>query len=178
MNTNQENKMVRLHDLLDYEILQFNAGEIQLKNAVKKWILIASALSLKSSLQEYLGTIESHLLYLKEYTLSTQLPAVPTSSRVMRAMITEAEEKIKKCADKELQDVCLLASVQAINHIKISQYGTAAAFSNELLNKKAASLFHLFEINEKKIDKKLSKLAKKEVNSRAIAPIAIENHHV
>ena len=174
---NQEKKMVRLHDLLDYEILQFNAGEMQLKNAVKKWILFASALSLKSSLQEYLGTIESHLLYLKEYTLTTPLPAVPTSSRIMRAMVAETEEKLKKCADKELQDACLLASVQEINHLKISQYGTAAAFANELQNKKAASLFHLFEVNEKKVDKKLSKLAKKEVNSKAIAPVAIENNH-
>lgn len=178
MNTTQTNKMVRLHDLLDYEILQFNAGENQLKNAVKKWISLASALSLKSSLQEYTGIIESHLLYLKEYTLSTQLPAIPSSSRIMRAMIAETEEKLKKCADRELQDACLLASIQEINHIKISQYGTAASFSNELMNKKAASLFHLFEINEKKVDKKLSKLAKKEVNSRAIAPLSIDNQLV
>ena len=75
----------------------------------------------------------------------------------------KSEDKLKKCGDKELLDACLLASVQEINHLKISQYGTAATFSNELTNKKAASLFHLFEINEKKIDRKLSKLGKKEV---------------
>lgn len=178
MNTNQENMMVRLHDLLDYEILVYNAGENHLKIAVKKWITLAAALSLKSSLQEYLGIVESHLLYLKEYTLSTPLPAVPTTSRIMKALILETEEKLKKCADKELLDACLLASVQEINHIKISQYGTAATFSNELQNTKAASLFHLFEVNEKRIDKKLSKLAKREINVRAIAPVALENNIV
>lgn len=35
MNSDLSEKMVRLHDLLDYEILQFNAGENQLKNAIK-----------------------------------------------------------------------------------------------------------------------------------------------
>ena len=178
MNSDLSEKMVRLHDLLDYEILQFNAGENQLKNAIKKWTVIASALSMKSLLLEYLGIIDSHLLFLKEYTLTTQLPALPSSSRIMRAMIAETEDKLKKCGDKELLDACLLASVQEINHLKISQYGTAATFSNELTNEKAASLFHLFEINEKRIDKKLSKLAKKEVNKRAIAPLAIENQLV
>ncbi len=39
MNSDLSEKMVRLHDLLDYEILQFNAGENQLKNAIKKWTL-------------------------------------------------------------------------------------------------------------------------------------------
>ena len=122
-----------------------------------------------------LGHHRFTLTFPKEYTLTTQLPALPSSSRIMRAMIAETEDKLKKCGDKELLDACLLASVQEINHLKISQYGTAATFSNELTNKKAASLFHLFEINEKKIDRKLSKLGKKEVNKRAIAPLAIEN---
>lgn len=173
MKTNNEHKIIRLHDLLDYDILQSNAGEHQLKTFVKKWITQASALTLKTTLQEYLSIIESHLLYLKDYTLTSTLPSLPSSSRVMKAIIAETEEKLKKCGDKEIMDACLLASVQEINHIKISQYGTAASFSKEMQNNKAASLFHYFEVNEKKIDKKLNKVARKEINVRALAPISI-----
>ncbi|WP_369127538.1 DUF892 family protein [Terrimonas pollutisoli] len=42
--------------------------------------------------------------------------------------------------------------MQAINHYKISIYGTAAAFTKALGNDKAATLFHEAEVNEKKID--------------------------
>ena len=89
-------------------------------------------------------------------------------------LLAETEEKLKMCGDKEILDACLLAAIQEINHIKVSQYGTAAAFSRALQNEKAASLFHYFEVNEKKIDKKLNKVAKRDVNSRAIAPVGIE----
>ena len=174
MKTNENNSMIRLHDLLDHDIMQYNAAEVHLKSAVKKWLQQASVLSLKTVLQEYLATIESHLLYLKDYTLSTALSSLPSSNRVMKALITETEEKLKKCGDREITDACLVASIQEINHIKISQYGTAAAFSRELQNEKAASLFHMFEVNEKKIDKKLNKIAKKDINNRALAPIVVE----
>ncbi len=167
------NSMTKLHDLLDYDILQSHAAENQLKSYIKKWISQASSLSLKSHLQEYLSTTESHLLYLNDYTLKSSLPTLPNSNRVMKALLTETEDKLKKCADKELQDACLLAAIQEINHVKISQYGTAASFSKTLGNEKAASLFHLFEVNEKKIDKKLNKIARLEINPRALNPALI-----
>jgi len=165
--------LTKLHDLLDYDILQSHAAENQLKSYIKKWIAQASSLSLRSRLQEYLSMTESHLLYLKDYTLASELPALPSSNRVMKAMLAETEEKLKKCADKELQDACLLAAIQEINHVKISQYGTAASFSKALGNDKAASLFHMFEINEKKIDKKLNKIARLEINPKAISAYLI-----
>ena len=106
--------LTKLHDLLDYDILQSHAAENQLKSYIKKWIAQASSLSLRSRLQEYLSMTESHLLYLKDYTLASELPALPSSNRVMKAMLAETEEKLKKCADKELQDACLLAAIQEI----------------------------------------------------------------
>jgi ferritin-like metal-binding protein YciE len=162
--------LTKLHDLLDYDILQSHAAENQLKSSLKKWISQPSSLAFKSRLQEYLSITESHLLYLKDYTLASELPALPNSNRVMKAILAETEEKLKKCADKELQDACLLAAIQEINHLKISQYGTAASFAKALGNEKAASLYHMFEINEKRMDKKLTKIARLEINPKALAP--------
>ena len=73
----------------------------------------------------------------------------------------------------EVKDACLLACIQAINHYKISSYGTAAAFAIALGMEKAAAVFHEAEINEKHIDDRLSQLAEYEVNTKAKTPILL-----
>jgi ferritin-like metal-binding protein YciE len=47
----------------------------------------------------------------------------------MQAFLEETNEKLGKCT---LRDACLLASLQGINHYKISNYGTATAFAADL----------------------------------------------
>ena len=91
----------------------------------------------------------------------------------MKAFIEEANERLSNCTDAEVKDACLLASIQVINHFKISSYGTAAAFSNALGMEKAAAVFHEAEINEKQIDDRLSQLAQHEINIKAKAPIVL-----
>ena len=82
----------------------------------------------------------------------------------MHAFIAEAEEKMNNCFDFSIRDACILASVQNINHFKISSYGTAAAFANTLGMAKTAVLFHECEVSEKQIDDRLSQLAEHEIN--------------
>ena len=92
----------------------------------------------------------------------------------MRAFIEEVEEKLSNCSDSEVKDACLLASIQAINHFKISTYGTAAAFANALGMEKQAAIFHEVEVNEKQIDDRLSQLAEHEINIKAKTPILLQ----
>lgn len=168
------NGIVTLHHLLDYDIQQFTGIENTLKTSLKKWIRSASDIKLKSMLQQYHAIVEGHLAQLEEVTQTEKLHWVTVGNRVIKALLQDIEDKIKRCGDSQVSDACLLASVQQINHLKISWYGTAAEFSKELGADKIASLFHYFEVNEKKIDHQLSRLAKKEINPKAIAPIAIE----
>jgi ferritin-like metal-binding protein YciE len=64
-------------------------------------------------------------------------------------------------------DACLLASIQGINHYKISLYGTAAAFVGKIGLESSAAIFHELEINEKSIDSSLSQMAEHEINNKA-----------
>ena len=90
--------------------------------------------------------------------------SVNLTNRIMLAFIAEADEKLAYCKETAISDACLLANIQSINHFKISAYGTAAAFANALNMEKQAALFHEAEINEKKIDDRLSQLAEHEIN--------------
>ena len=102
-----------------------------------------------------------------------KIVSLSLTNRVMKAFIEEAEEKLANCTDAEIKDACLLACIQAINHFKISTYGTAAAFANALGMEKQATFFHEAEVNEKQIDDRLSQLAEHEINIKAKTPIVL-----
>jgi ferritin-like metal-binding protein YciE len=162
-----------LHNLLDYDARKFAIAEIQLKSNLPEWINKADSLKLKTVLQKYLDLVKEHIQKMDAFFEEENISSLSLTNRVMHAFIEETAERLSGCADAEVRDACLLACIQAINHFKISAYGTAAAFANALGMEKQASIFHEAEINEKQIDDRLSQLAEHEVNTRAKAPVVL-----
>ena len=124
--------ITNLHDLLDYNARKFTSAEIQLRNGLNEWIDKAASLNLKAVLQKYLDFVQQHVQKLESFFEAEQISSLSSGNRIMKSFIDETEEKLKNCADLQVRDACLLASVQDINHFKISLYGTAAAFAKEL----------------------------------------------
>lgn len=162
-----------LHNLLDYEASKFSSAEVQLNNALPQWISKAGSVKLKTVLQKYRDDIGLHLTKLEEFVNAERLISLSLSNRIMKAYIDDTNETLVMCTDAEVTDACLLASIQMINHFKISAYGTAAAFANVVGMEKAAAFFHEAEVHEKQIDDRLTQLAEYEINIRAKAPILI-----
>jgi len=162
-----------LHNLIDYDISRFMSAEVQLKHSLAEWINKANSLQLKNVLQRYLTFVQQHLEKMEEFFEQEKIGSLSLNNRVMQAYITETNEKLENCTHLEVKDACLLSCVQAINHFKISTYGTAAAFANALGLDKSAAVFHEAEINEKHIDDRLSQLAEHEVNIKAKTPIVL-----
>jgi ferritin-like metal-binding protein YciE len=162
-----------LHHLLDHEASKFSSAEMQLNNVLPQWISKARSLKLKTVLQKYKEDIGEHLSNLNEFVEAEQLNSLSLTNRIMTAYIQDTNEKLQQCADAEVTDACLLASVQMINHFKISAYGTAAAFASTLDMDKAAIFFHEAEVHEKQIDDRLTQLARYEINVGAKSPIVL-----
>ena len=162
-----------LHNLLDHEASKFSSAEVQLNNVLPQWISKANSVKLKTVLQKYRDDIGEHLFNLEEFVDAEQLISLSLTNRIMKAYIDDTNEKLEMCTDVEVTDACLLASVQMMNHFKISAYGTAAAFANTLGMDRAANFFHEAEVHEKQIDDRLTQLAKYEINSRAKSPIVL-----
>ncbi|MBK6479956.1 MAG: DUF892 family protein [Saprospiraceae bacterium] len=162
-----------LHDLFDFDIRRFIYAEIVLKKHLSTWIEKANSLTLKTSLQVYLDYLKQNVQQFETLLKSEEILSLSLSNKIMQAFIEETEEKMDQCADPEVNDACLLASVQSINHYKMSAYGTAAAFARALGLEKPGTVFHHAEANEKQIDEHLSHLAKSEINIRAQAPILL-----
>ena len=162
--------LATLHNLLDYDVSKFTSAEIELKNSLSGWISRCGSLKLKSVLQKYLEIVQEHVEKMESFFEEEEITSISLSNRVMLAFIAEAEEKLSNCTDPGVKDACLLASIQAINHFKISTYGTAAAFAKALSMEKQAAIFHEAEVNEKQIDDRLSQLAEHEINTTAKIP--------
>jgi len=162
-----------LHNLLDEDARKFTSAEIQLKNSLPGWIIQTGSFQLKIVLQKYLYFVEQHVKKMEGFFADEKINSISLSNRVMTALIDETNEKLAACALTEVKDACLLASIQCINHFKISVYGTAAAFAHALELEQAWTTFLEFEINEKHIDDRLSQLADYEVNFKAIAPVML-----
>lgn len=162
-----------LHNLLDYDIRKFNSAEIELKNSLPEFINKAGSLKLKTVLQKYLDFVQEHVQKMEGFFEEERIVSLSLTNRVMQAFIEETKEKLSNCTDAEIKDACLLACIQAINHFKISTYGTAAAFANALGMEKHAAVFHEAEVNEKEIDDRLSQLAEHKINIIAKAPIVL-----
>ena len=117
--------------------------------------------------------MQLHVQKMENFFAEEKILSLSLHNRIMQAFIEEVNEALTKCADAEIKDACLVAGLQAINHLKISEYGTAVAFANTLEMEKQAAIFHEAEINEKQIDDRLSQLATHEINPKAKAPILI-----
>ena len=162
--------LASLHNLLDYDASKFTSAEIQLKHSLPEWISKANSLKLKAVLQKYLDLVQQHVQKMEGFFEEEKISSLSLNHRVMQAFIEETEEKLSNCSDPDVKDACLLAGIQAINHFKISTYGTAAAFANTLGMENQAAVFHEAEVNEKQIDDRLSQLAEHEINIKAKAP--------
>lgn len=163
-----------LHDLLDHNAQKFIPGEIELKTSLMEWKLIPDSLKLKSVLEKYLVITQDHIRDLENFYAEEKISLLNLANKTMLAFIDETNEKLTDCADPRVKDACLLASVQLINHYKISTYGTAAAYARELGMESWATVFHKAEVDEKQIDDRLSQLAEHEINNRARTPLVIE----
>lgn len=162
-----------LHHLLDFDASKFTSAEIHLRGALPEWINKTGSLMLKTVLQKYLDFIEQHVKKMEVFFEEEDINALSLHNRIMQAFIDETNEKLAACTDPEIKDACLLASVQTINHYKISLYGTAAAFARALEMDSHAAVFFEAEGNEKQIDSRLSQLAEFEINKKAKTPIVL-----
>ena len=171
--TENNRVITNLHNLLDYDAGRFSSAEGELKNSLPEWIRIAESLQLKIVLGKYLDFVQENLQRMELFFIEENINAISVNNHVMQAFIKEADEKLKNCSDAAIKDAAILASVQAINHFKISMYGTAAAFANALDMPKHPVVFHEAEVKEKQVDDRLSQLAEHEINAKAKIPIVL-----
>lgn len=91
-----------------------------------------------------------------------------TTCPAIDGIIKEAEEISGNVDDRNVLDAALIAAAQAVEHYEITRYGTLIAWSHELGHDAVGNLLSKTLTEEKATDKKLTDLAEKKVNTKAI----------
>ncbi|UPT69891.1 MAG: DUF892 family protein [Flavobacterium sp. JAD_PAG50586_2] len=161
-----------LHHLLNDELSTLLCTEIRLTELLPAWIDKTHNLILKNLLRDYQHHVKHHADNLKTYGLPETEGMYDLPERFTDYYLSEITSKIEDCSP-EILDAFLLASIQTVNHIKISCYGTAATWAQLLELQDISLLLHDAVINEKHTNERLGELARHDINSKALAPFAI-----
>jgi ferritin-like metal-binding protein YciE len=163
-----------LNELMEYKVRNFVVSENELVQAMEKWALEANSVKLKTIIQKYIEYIHEHINKLDSFNKEMNITSIGINHKVIGSMIEDTNNLLRICMDSVVRDACLLSCIQTINHYKISFYGTLAAYAEIIKLDKYKFSFYQAEVNEKKIDDRLTQLAEFEINMKAIMPFVIE----
>ena len=164
-------KITNLNDLFIQQLRElYNAENLalktfpQLKNK-------ASSTELKNAIQDHMDETEQHVRRLEK--IFDELDSNPTGekSTAMQGLINEGLDVIERCADPEVRDAALIATIQYIEHFEIAGYGSACTYADELGLQDIADQLYLTLTEEKETDEKLSDIAMEQINEKAKVPV-------
>lgn len=99
---------------------------------------------------------------LKQTPKATQCPAID-------GILAEANEIAGEVDDKMVLNAALIAAAQAVEHYEMTRYGTLVAWAKLLGHASVAKLLAANLKEEKTTDKKLSGIATRKINKKALA---------
>jgi len=85
------------------------------------------------------------------------------------ALINKRNQWINKIADTRLKDIEIVNAIQHFNHFKIAGYIAMVSYANELEDSSANRLFSISLEEERKMDRKMTKLTK-QLNHEILSP--------
>jgi ferritin-like metal-binding protein YciE len=162
-------KITTLQDLLVEELKDLLDAETQLTRALPKMAKAATAPELKEAFQEHLEVTKQQVERLTRVFEEIGKPAKGKKCEAMKGLITEGQELMQENIEPELLDVGLIGAAQKVEHYEMAGYGTVRTMATALGFKEAALLLDQTLKEEEAADKKLTLIAKKYVNVRAMS---------
>lgn len=161
-------KLKSLEDLLVEELKDLFDAENQLTRALPKMAKAATAPELKEAFLEHLEVTKQQVERLTQVFDELGKPAKGKKCEAMKGLITEGQELMQEDMASELLDCGLIGAAQRVEHYEMAGYGTVRTIANILGHKEAAQLLDQTLKEEEAADKKLTMIAKKYVNVRAM----------
>jgi ferritin-like metal-binding protein YciE len=157
-----------MDDLFLHVLQDIYYAENQIVKALPDMIEKATNRELTAAFKGHLEETEKQIKRLDqafelmgEKPKGTQCPAID-------GIIDEAKEVAGEIDNKKVLDAALIAAAQAVEHYEITRYGTLITWAEELGKDAVAKLLSTTLKEEKATDKKLSALAEKKVNLKAV----------
>jgi ferritin-like metal-binding protein YciE len=166
--------LMTMEDLLREQIQDVYSAEQQLLAAIPGMADAANSLELQEAFEEHLNDTLGQIERLDDVCdiLGIAIDGEPCEG--MAGIIREAQQVIDEDGDPDVKDAALIAVAQRVEHYEIAAYGTICQLADNLDEDDAKKLLGEILENEKKTDKKLTKLAEGGIFSSGINEQALE----
>lgn len=165
--------ITNLYELMLEQIRSIHDSETQLLNDFPGIIEKATSVELKQLLKKFLTNTNAQVKRIETVFYKLNVEKKSGKNVVMSDLIKATREMIENCTDSKVRDAGMIACIQCINHYEIANYGTACAYSNSLEHGDIANLLHHTLVEEKEMDRQLSKLAEEHINVNAKTPLLV-----
>jgi ferritin-like metal-binding protein YciE len=165
-------KMESLHELFMHGLKDIYDAEHQITEALPKMAKAAKSSELKDGFRTHLQQTQQHIQRLEK--IFEMMGKKPTRKKCkgMAGLIKEGDELMKEDADRDVLDAGLIAAAQKVEHYEMAEYGTLRTYARLMGHTDAARLLQQTLDEEGETDKKLTALAERSINVKAM-----ENGH-
>ncbi|WP_114781568.1 YciE/YciF ferroxidase family protein [Botryobacter ruber] len=160
-------KLNNLNDLFIHELQDIFNAEKQITKALPKMMKASSSDKLKAAFEDHLQVTQKQIERLEKVFNMLGMKAKGTKCLAMEGIINECESVLSEKAEAAVMDAALIACAQRVEHYEIAAYGTVCTFAKQLGLTDVLNELHTTLEEEKKTDKLLTTIAKKNINVKA-----------
>ena len=113
-----------LRDLYHNQLRMLLSTEQQIVEALPKMIEKATSPHLKQAFQSHLQETNVHVTRLQDILREETKDVEAETCKVLKALVTEAEDMIKDAKNENVRDAALIAAAQRVEHYEIAAYGS------------------------------------------------------
>jgi ferritin-like metal-binding protein YciE len=160
--------IVTMEDLFEHTLEDIYYAENQIQKALPDMIEKASDPELKRGFKKHLAETKGHIKKLEQVFKKMKKEPKGTKCPAIDGIIEEANEIAGEVEDKMVLNAALIGAAQAVEHYEMTRYGTLVAWARTLGRSDVAKLLEANLKQEKATDKKLTVIAKKKINRKAL----------
>ena len=158
-----------IDDLFLHTLQDIYYAEHQIAKALPDMVAKASDAELKKSFNMHLRQTKGQIKRLDRAFKALKQKPQGTKCPAIDGIIDEANEIAGEIDDKVVLNAALIAAAQAVEHYEMTRYGTLVAWAKLLGHTSVAKLLAMNLKEEKATDKKLSGIAVRKINKKALA---------
>ncbi len=150
-----------LRELYINDLRKLLSVERQITEALPKMIDKATDTQLKQVFQSHLQETEQHVTRVEQILRECTEDADSIKSKVLAALVADAEDMVKDASDDSVRDVSLIAAAQGVEHYEMACYGTVRNYARILGETAQAELLQRTLDEEKHADHLLTQLSER-----------------
>jgi len=162
-------KLGTLDDLYLMHLRDVHSAEKQLVKALPRMAKAATNPQLKAAFDEHLDITASQRDRVESILEALGRGLGRHKCEAMEGLVAEGQELMETDADPDVLDAGLIVAAQKIEHYEIASYGGLRTFARLLGRERDAKVLQAILDEEQEADQRLTDLAERMVNERALS---------